>query len=249
MGKRVMDIVVGAAALVALSPLIAVVALAILLESRGPVFYRAERIGYRGRPLEMLKFRKMHPGAAGAPLTAPQDERFTRIGRLLSKTKLDELPQLWHVVRGEMSLIGPRPEDPSFVALHPEAYEEILTVRPGLSGFTQLAFADERRILSREDPLRHYVERLLPQKLGLDRLYARQAGVRTDLRILAWTLVAVVLRRPVAVHRATGATTLRRRPAQREPVPVLSHNVSIAVTAETAEPAAKTPADLGTPVR
>ena len=124
----------------------------------------------------MLKFRKMHPGATGAPLTAAQDERFTRVGRLLSKTKLDELPQLWHVLRGEMSLIGPRPEDPTFVALHADEYEDILAVRPGISGLSQLAFADERRILSREDPMSHYVERLLPQKCAIDRLYASQAA-------------------------------------------------------------------------
>ncbi len=243
--------IVAAAALIVLSPLVACVALAIVIESRGPVFYRATRVGYRGRPLRMLKFRKMHPGATGAPLTAARDERFTRIGRLLSKSKLDELPQLWHVLRGEMALIGPRPEHPAFVALHAEEYEDILAVRPGMSGLTQLAFADERRILSREDPMSHYVERLLPQKCAIDRLYASQAGVRTDLRILAWTIVAVVLRQPVAVHRVTGATSLRRRPAVCGPeaAPALSQGAAIALTAETVEPPATTPGEVGLPAR
>ena len=251
MGKRGLDIVVAATALVVLSPLIACIALAIVLESRGPVFYRAVRVGHRARPLRMLKFRKMHPGATGAPLTARQDERFTRIGRLLGKSKLDELPQLWHVLRGEMSLIGPRPEDPAFVALHAEEYEHILAVRPGVSGLTQLAFVDERRILSQDDPMSHYVERLLPQKCAIDGLYASQAGLRTDLRILAWTVVAVVLRQPVAVHRATGATSLRRRPPVSEPAPVpaLPGSGSITLTAEAVEPPTRTAADLGAPVR
>jgi lipopolysaccharide/colanic/teichoic acid biosynthesis glycosyltransferase len=249
MGKRGLDIVVAATALVVLSPLIVVIALAIVLESRGPIFYRALRVGHRGRPLLMLKFRKMHPGATGAPLTARQDERFTRIGRLLSKSKLDELPQLWHVLRGEMSLIGPRPEDPAFVALHAEEYEQIVAVRPGVSGLTQLAFADERRILSQDDPMSHYVERLLPQKCAIDRLYASQAGLRTDLRILAWTIVAVVLRQPVAVHRVTGATSLRRRPSvhQPAPVPALPHSGAIALAAETMEPPATTTARARNP--
>lgn len=251
MGKRGLDIVVAAAALVVLSPLIACLALAIVIESRGPVFYRATRVGHRGRPLRMLKFRKMHPGATGAPLTAAQDERFTRIGRLLSKSKLDELPQLWHVLRGQMALIGPRPEHPAFVALHAKEYEDILAVRPGMSGLTQLAFADERRILSRDDPMSHYVERLLPQKCAIDRLYASQASLRTDLRILAWTIVAVVLRQPVAVHRVTGATTLRRRPSVRvaQPVPALPHGGAIALTAETVESPATTPGEVGIPSR
>jgi lipopolysaccharide/colanic/teichoic acid biosynthesis glycosyltransferase len=213
MGKRVLDIAVAATVLVLLLPVLAVVALAIVLESGRPIFYRAPRVGHRGRPLRMLKFRKMRVGAAGDPLTAREDERFTRIGALLARTRLDELPQFWHVLRGEMSLIGPRPEDPGFVALHRGTFDEILQVRPGMSGLSQLAFADERSLLPDEDPIGHYVERILPQKCALDRLYARSASVRMDVRVALWTLVAVGLRQPVAVNRRTGATTLRRRPS------------------------------------
>src|SRR3954471_21826118 len=114
--KRAIDIAVSALGLVILSPLFLVIALLVVLDSPGPVFYRADRVGYRGRPLRMLKFRKMHEDATGSALTLADDERLTRVGRWLVRGHLDELPQLWHVLRGEMSLVGPRPESPSFVA-------------------------------------------------------------------------------------------------------------------------------------
>ena len=163
----------------------------------------------------MLKFRKMHRLAAGPALTTDGDHRFTHVGEWLAVLKLDELPQLWNVLRGEMSLIGPRPEDPSFVAMHAEDFVDILQVKPGVTGLSQLAFAEESRILDDEDPTGHYLERILPQKMGMDRLYARRFRLRLDLQILVWTLVAVLARRPVAVHRESGKMNLRRR---KEPV-------------------------------
>src|SRR3954453_17066815 len=141
--KRIMDVTVAATALVLTAPLMLIIALLIVAESPGPVFYRAERVGRGGRPLRMLKFRKMHQNASGAPLTMSEDARFTRIGGLLARTKIDELPQLWHVLRGEMSLIGPSPEDPGFFAERPLDYRHILSVRPGITGLSQLAFAEE----------------------------------------------------------------------------------------------------------
>lgn len=209
---RALDIVVAIIVLGLLSPLLAMIALAIVAESPGPVLYRAQRVGRDGRRLRMLKFRKMPREASGPPLTAHDDRRLTRVGRLLAGTRLDELPQLWHVLRGEMSLVGPRPEDPVFVAARADDFRVILSVRPGLSGFSQLAFADERRILSRADPITDYVDRLLPEKCALDRLYVQRMSLTTDLRVIAWTLVEMVLRRPVSVDRATGAMRLRRRP-------------------------------------
>jgi lipopolysaccharide/colanic/teichoic acid biosynthesis glycosyltransferase len=161
----------------------------------------------------MLKFRKMHADARGPALTAARDPRLTRIGYVLARTRADELPQFWHVLRGEMSLIGPRPEDPVFVAARADDYAEILTVRPGISGLSQLAFADERRILSGEDAIGDYVTRILPQKCALDRLYVRKATVLTDLEIAAWTVAAVVFGTDVAVDRTTGALSRRRRPS------------------------------------
>ena len=185
-------------------------ALLVVLDSPGPVFYRAERVGFRGRPLRMLKFRKMRTGASGVALTVAGDERLTRLGAWLVRTKLDELPQLWHVLRGDMSLVGPRPESPDFVARFRTDYDVILRVRPGITGYTQLAFAREGAILDPNDPQGHYLQALLPQKVGLDRLYARRVSIRRDVSILVATFVTIVLRQPVAVHRDTAALSLRR---------------------------------------
>jgi lipopolysaccharide/colanic/teichoic acid biosynthesis glycosyltransferase len=209
--KRAIDIVVSAIALIALSPLFAAIALLVVVDSRGPVFYRANRVGFQGRPLRMLKFRKMHRSARGAGLTLAEDTRLTRVGRWLARTKLDELPQLWHVLRGEMSLVGPRPESPDFVARYPAEYAVIVGVRPGLTGYTQLAFAREGSILDPQDAQGHYVRALLPQKVALDRMYAERLSTRRDLRILVATFRTVVLGQPVAVNRSTGALTPRDR--------------------------------------
>jgi lipopolysaccharide/colanic/teichoic acid biosynthesis glycosyltransferase len=208
--KRAIDVAVAALALVVLSPLFALLALVIVLDSPGSVFYRAERVGFDGRPLRMLKFRKMRADAAGGPLTVSGDERLTRVGGWLVRTKLDELPQLWQVLRGEMSLVGPRPESPEYVLRFEEDYNVILRVRPGLTGFTQLAFAREGCILDPRDPGAHYVDALLPQKVGLDRLYASCPSTRRDLQILVATMCTLIFRLPVAVNRTTGALTRRR---------------------------------------
>jgi lipopolysaccharide/colanic/teichoic acid biosynthesis glycosyltransferase len=207
-----MDVMLSSMLLLVLLPAFAGIALAIKVDSPGPVFFKCRRVGYRGRDLQMLKFRKMHVDAAGPALTVEDDERFTRVGRKLAHWKLDEIPQLWNVLRGQMSLVGPRPEDPVFVNLHREAYERILGVRPGVTGLSQLAFAEEGQILRPDDTVGHYLERLLPQKVGLDLVYVSRCSLALDARILGWTTVAVVFRRPVAVHRHTGRLGLRRRP-------------------------------------
>jgi lipopolysaccharide/colanic/teichoic acid biosynthesis glycosyltransferase len=210
--KRGFDVAVAGVLLVLLAPVLAALALLVVLDSPGPAFYRCERVGYRGRPLRMLKFRKMVFDAAGGPLTKADDDRFTRLGRWLARYKLDELPQLWHVVRGEMSLVGPRPECAEFVRAYAADYHgAILRTRPGIFGYSQLAFADESAILDRLDPIGHYVARILPQKVRLDVMYASAPGLARDLRVLLWSAVAVLLRRPVAVARQSGSLTLRRR--------------------------------------
>jgi lipopolysaccharide/colanic/teichoic acid biosynthesis glycosyltransferase len=212
LAKRGLDVVVSGVLLLALLPVLLAIAVLVRLDSPGPSFFRCERVGYRGRPLRMLKFRKMSGDAAGAPLTKANDERFTRIGGWLARYKLDELPQLWHVFRGTMSLVGPRPESPEFTRRYTDSYYgDILTVKPGMVGLSQLAFADESRVLDPDEPIRHYVEQILPQKVRLDCTYAARTSVWLDLRILCWTFVAVVLRRPVAVHRESAHMTLRHR--------------------------------------
>jgi lipopolysaccharide/colanic/teichoic acid biosynthesis glycosyltransferase len=209
--KRSFDVAVSASILLLTLPLILAVALAVRLDSPGPIFYRARRVGRGGRTLRMLKFRKMHHNATGAPLTMSEDDRLTRVGRMLAKTKIDELPQLWHVLNGEMSLIGPRPEDPEFVAERFDDYADILAVRPGVTGLSQIAFAEESAILSKHDPMEHYRTSIFPQKIRLDRMYASRPSLRMDLSILFWTCAAVLLRRQVAVHRESGRMNLRRR--------------------------------------
>jgi lipopolysaccharide/colanic/teichoic acid biosynthesis glycosyltransferase len=209
--KRAFDVAISATILLVALPVIVAVSLLVRVDSPGPIFYRARRVGRGGRPLQMLKFRKMHHNATGAPLTMSEDDRFTRVGRLLAKTKLDELPQLWHVLNGEMSLIGPRPEDPDFVAERFNDYADILSVRPGVTGLSQIAFAEESAILSKDDPLEHYRTRIFPQKIRLDRMYAAHPSLKMDLSILFWTCAAVLLRRQVAVHRESGRMNLRRR--------------------------------------
>jgi lipopolysaccharide/colanic/teichoic acid biosynthesis glycosyltransferase len=209
--KRGLDIFVSAAALVLLAPLILLVALLVRIDSHGPAFFAAPRVGHGGRELFMLKFRKMHHRAHGIPLTVDDDSRFTRVGAFLARFKLDELPQFWHVLRGEMSLVGPRPETVDFVAHHREAYHEILGVRPGVFGFSQIAFVAEGRILDEEDPMSHYITDILPQKVKLDLMYARRRTLSLDLRIVFWSLVSVLFRRQVAVNRQTGRMNLRRR--------------------------------------
>ena len=220
MVKRLLDLSVAVALLAIALPLIVLVAVAIKLDSRGPVFYRCRRVGFRGKELRMLKFRKMLHGASGAALTTSDDARFTRVGWFLAKSKLDEIPQLWNVLKGEMSLVGPRPEDPEFVECRRKDYETILAVKPGITGLCQLAFARESEILDAEKREEDYIVRLLPQKTALDCLYAEGRSMLMDLRILGWTAAVVLFRRSVAVNRSTARLTSRRRPApQTAPAP------------------------------
>jgi lipopolysaccharide/colanic/teichoic acid biosynthesis glycosyltransferase len=207
--KRGLDILLAAALLILLAPVILIVVALIKLDSSGPGFYRCPRIGQGGREFEMLKFRKMHDGARGPALASSDDDRFTRLGPFLAKTKLDELPQLWNVLRGQMSLVGPRPEDASFIGLHPAEFAVVHTVKPGVTGLCQLAFARESTVLDPQDRLGHYVNHILPQKLSIDQLYASTRSIGMDLRILGWTALAVMFGREVAVHRQTGALSLR----------------------------------------
>ncbi len=210
--KRAFDLVTAALLLVVLSPVLLVVMIGIKLESPGPVIFRSSRVGRHGRVFAMLKFRKMREDVSGPALTSLEDERFTRLGSFLARTRLDELPQLWNVVRGDMSIVGPRPEDPGFVAIYPEEFENVLLVRPGITGLSQLAFADERRVLDGPDPVARYVDQLLPQKIGMDRLYVAIHSTSRDVLIVMWTVLAVFFGVDVSVNRKDGRLRVRRRP-------------------------------------
>jgi lipopolysaccharide/colanic/teichoic acid biosynthesis glycosyltransferase len=166
----------------------AVTALLIFIDSPGSVFYRSTRVGRGGRPFAMLKFRKMRRSARGGPLTIGEDERFTPIGGFLAMTKLDELPQLWNVIKGDMHLVGPRPEVPEFVARYREEYEELLSVMPGVTGPAAVEYASESHLLSlQQDPVRFYEESIMPRKIEIDLHYIRSRTLWGDLKILAQT--------------------------------------------------------------
>ena len=192
MGKRAFDLLVSALALVLLAPLLLAIALAIRLDSRGPALFRQQRVGRHGVPFRIHKFRTMVVDAAvrGPSLTVGADARITRVGRLLRTRRLDELPQLIDVLKGDMSLVGPRPELARYVERYPEALRvRVLAVRPGLTDPASIAFLDEAEHLARAaDPEREYVEVLLPIKLQAAADYAERASLGSDLRVLFGTL-------------------------------------------------------------
>ncbi len=193
MVKRLFDVGVAALALLLLAPLLAALALWIRLDSPGPVFFRQQRVGRHGVPFRIHKFRTMVHGAAGLPLTVGDDPRITRAGAWLRRTRLDELPQFIDVLAGDMSLVGPRPEVPKYVALYPPALRErLLAVRPGLTDPSSLDFIDEAaRLAAAADPEREYVERILPAKLQRAAAYAQRATLWTDIGVL-WRTLAVL---------------------------------------------------------
>jgi len=191
MAKRLLDIVGSLAGLLLLALPGALVALAIRLDSPGPVFFRQERVGRHGRPFRIHKFRTMRVDAERAgQLTVGDDQRVTRVGRFLRAHRLDELPQLIDVLRGDMSLVGPRPEVPRYVALYPAGLRErVLAVRPGITDPASLAFRGEAaQLAAAADPEREYVEVILPRKLALAADYADRASLWTDLALIWRTL-------------------------------------------------------------
>ena len=197
--KRLLDVVAAAAGLIVTSPILAASAIAVKLESPGPAIYKGKRVGKDGREFRILKMRTMRIDPSGPGVTAGDDPRITRVGRFLRRTKIDELPQLWNVLRGDMSLVGPRPEDPKYVAHYTAEQRGVLSVRPGITGPTALAFIDEEELLRGGDPETTYVERVMPRKLAVDLDYVRGRSFGGDLRILGRTAVSVLghaIRRP-----------------------------------------------------
>jgi lipopolysaccharide/colanic/teichoic acid biosynthesis glycosyltransferase len=181
-------------ALLCTSPLAAIVAAAIKIDSPGPVLFRARRVGLNGRPFSMLKFRTMCANAQdlGPSLTTNRDPRITRVGRWLRRMKLDEWPQLLNVLRGEMSLVGPRPEDPRYVAGYTADQRRLLTIRPGMTSPASLAFQQESILLEGADFERRYRDEVLPKKLAIDLDFFEGASTRNRLSVL-WRTAGVVL--------------------------------------------------------
>lgn len=196
MAKRLFDIGFAVLALLLLGPLLLAVALWVRLDSPGPVLFRQQRVGQGGRLFGIVKFRTMRPDAeaAGPQITIGQDARITRAGAWLRRSKLDELPQFLNVLRGDMSVVGPRPEVPRYVALYPaEVRETVLSVRPGITDLASIEFRDESALLAHSsDPERTYVEQILPAKLLHAQRYVRTHSLWLDLRIIGRTVLAVL---------------------------------------------------------
>jgi len=193
--KRTLDVGASSATLLVFAPLMAVIAAAIAIESRGPIIFRQERLGSRGAPFVMFKFRSMRVAQRddGPLVTVSGDQRVTRVGRFLRRHKLDELPQLVNVVRGEMSLVGPRPEVARYARSYPMEYERILSVRPGIVDFAALEFRHEEELLARStDAEDTYVREVLPAKIHLYFRYLDEMSMKTDLCLIARTVHALV---------------------------------------------------------
>jgi len=196
--KRLFDILFSTMGLVVLSPLIAVIMLLIRLDSQGTVFYQGERIGRFGKPFKMLKFRTMVVNAdkMGASSTADDDPRITRVGRFLRKYKLDELPQLINVLKGEMSIVGPRPEVEYYVNMFTEEEKTILSVKPGITDWASLWNPDEGAILAgSSDPDQTYMEKIRPEKIRFQLKYIRERSFWIDLKIIFLTLKTILFYR------------------------------------------------------
>jgi lipopolysaccharide/colanic/teichoic acid biosynthesis glycosyltransferase len=190
--KRVFDIVVSAGALLLLLPVLVVVAIVVVADSGWPPLYSQQRVGWRFHPFRLWKFRTMVHGSTGLPITVPGDARITRAGRILRVSKLDELPQLWNVLRGDMSLVGPRPEQPGYVEMFHDRYAAVLELRPGITDTASICFRYEERVLAAaDDPQAEYTRHILPDKLALAQEYVRTRTFARDIGILVRTLWAV----------------------------------------------------------
>jgi lipopolysaccharide/colanic/teichoic acid biosynthesis glycosyltransferase len=197
--KRAFDVVAAATGLVVLMPVLSAIALAVRLTSPGPALFRQARVGFGGRDFMLYKFRTMtmKAGTEAGSFDVGDSSRVTGLGRWLRATKLDELPQIWNVVRGDMSLVGPRPEVRKWVEAAPARWAVVHSVRPGLTDPASIVFRDEERLLTAaDDPERTYRERVLPRKLDLYEEYVRTRSFWKDLVILGRTVVAVIAGAP-----------------------------------------------------
>ncbi len=191
--KRLFDFTASAVGLLILSPIFAIIALLIKFTSPGPVFHRAQRVGMAGRHFTLYKFRSMIVGAhrLGPAITAQGDPRITPIGCFLRRTKLDELPQLLNVVKGDMSLVGPRPEDPRYVAAYTPAQRAILSVRPGITSAASVVYRHEEQLLTGDNWEMLYRNQVMPQKIDIDLQYLRRRSLWADIGLIFRTFIAI----------------------------------------------------------
>ena len=192
---RFCDIVLSCLGLLLLSPLFVVVAVWIVIDNPGPVFYRQMRVGKDGKDFGLLKFRSMRVGADKSSLITigEHDSRITRAGYYIRKYKLDELPQLWNVLVGDMSLVGPRPEVRKYVDMYTDEQRQVLTVRPGITDYASIEYIDENRLLAQaEDPDRTYIEEILPAKIALNMRYIKHQTLGEYMKIIFLTLAKII---------------------------------------------------------
>jgi lipopolysaccharide/colanic/teichoic acid biosynthesis glycosyltransferase len=186
--RQALDQFVSLVALALLSPVLAIIAAAVFLEMGRPILFKQVRVGLKGDRFELLKFRTMRAAKGGASLTVSGDSRITRVGGVLRKFKLDELPQLWNVVRGEMRLVGPRPELPQFVDLGNPVWSSVLQVPPGITDPASIAYRNENDLLaSVSNPIEFYEKTVLPAKLALNLEYLKKQSLWLDMRVLLRT--------------------------------------------------------------
>ena len=198
MTKRFLDLLLAIVGLLLTSPVFLLIAILIKRGDRGPIFYCQVRVGRHNKLFHIFKFRTMIRGAdrAGPAITAAGDSRITPVGRWLRKTKLDELPQLWNVLRGEMSFVGPRPEVPKYVALYSPEQRHVLILKPGITDEASLTFRNEEELLAAApDREKFYIETCMPAKLELNLSYARQATLWRDINVIIKTFLVIWLRR------------------------------------------------------
>jgi lipopolysaccharide/colanic/teichoic acid biosynthesis glycosyltransferase len=195
------DVTIAAIGLIAWAPVIALIALAIAASTGLPVFFRQKRVGRGGRMFDLYKLRTMKPNAEGVQVTSRDDKRITRLGRFLRRSKLDELPTLWNVVRGDMALVGPRPEVPRYVKLSDPKWQMILQVRPGITDPVTLRLRNEEDLLAQAngDPEKYYLNELQPSKLSGYVAYLQERSCRRDLGMLWRTVVEVATKNTVGV--------------------------------------------------
>ena len=192
--KRIFDITLSLFGLIILLPFMLIIAILIKIDSKGPVFFKQIRVTKNGKEFKIFKYRTMKVGSDKySQITVGKDDRITKIGLFLRKYKLDEIPQLINVFIGDMSLVGPRPEVPKYVALYTEEQKEILKVRAGITDYASIEFSDENDLLaSEEEPEKAYIEKIMPKKIELNKKYLSEISILTDIKIILLTIKKIL---------------------------------------------------------
>ncbi len=191
--KRIFDIVSSVSALVILFPFLVIISIWILVDSRGGIFYKQIRVGKNKKEFSLLKFRSMRPDSdKSGQLTVGNDSRITGVGKILRKTKLDEIPQLLNVIMGDMSIVGPRPEVPKYVTLYNTSQQKVLNVLPGLTDYASLEYIDEQSVLGKSDnPEKTYIDEVMPAKLELNLKYIEERSFMVDIKLIFKTIFKI----------------------------------------------------------